>query len=210
MIATATLMPRDPHPDRPRRSPAGPLNLGPKSTQLLAAAGVDSVAELRRRGAVAMYVALKRGASGVSLNMLYALVGALEGIDWKRIKRERKLPLLMQVEDYKRRHPIRGNNTDDELLALRNIGPAMRRDFELLGIRTVAQLARCDADRLYARIQRLTNTRHDPCVGDTFAAAIHQARTGEALPWWAFSRVRKLREAEGGFMPRARRGLRKN
>src|SRR5262249_937794 len=81
----------------------------------------------------------------------------------------------------------------DELLALRNIGPAMRRDFALLGVQTVRQLARCNPERLYARLQALTGQRQDPCVLDTFAAAIHQVRTGEALPWWHFSRVRKRR-----------------
>ena len=79
----------------------------------------------------------------------------------------------------------------DELLALRNIGPAMRRDFALLGIRSVKQLARRQPDKLFARLQALTGLRQDPCVLDTFAAAIHQARTGEALPWWVFSRKRK-------------------
>ena len=79
---------------------------------------------------------------------------------------------------------------------LRNIGKAMLKDFELLGIKSVKQLASCDADKLYARIQKLTNTRHDPCVWDTYAAAIHQAKTGEALPWWEFTKVRKNREAQ--------------
>ena len=37
--------------------------------------------------------------------------------------------------------------------------------------------------------------RQDPCVWDTFAAAIHQARTGEALPWWHFTVERKRRVA---------------
>jgi len=85
--------------------------------------------------------------------------------------------------------------TRDELLELRNIGPAMRRDLSLLGIATVKHLARCRADRLYERLQALTGRRQDPCVLDTFAAAIHQARTGEALPWWHFSRERKRRTA---------------
>jgi nucleotidyltransferase/DNA polymerase involved in DNA repair len=83
----------------------------------------------------------------------------------------------------------------DELSQLRNIGKAMRADFELLGIRTVKQLAKCTADELYERIQNLTRTRHDPCVWDTYAAAIHQAKTGEALPWWEFTKVRKQRQA---------------
>ena len=92
----------------------------------------------------------------------------------------------------------------DELLELRNIGTAMRADFELLGISSVRQLALADADKLYARIQQLTHTRHDPCVWDTYAAAIHQAKTGEALPWWHFTKVRKVRMAQGEFMSRFR------
>jgi len=84
----------------------------------------------------------------------------------------------------------------DELLALRNIGPAMRRDLVLLGIRSVKQLALCRPDRLYERLQHVTGRRQDPCVLDTFAAAVHQARTGEALPWWRFSRER-LRHMAG-------------
>ena len=87
----------------------------------------------------------------------------------------------------------------DELSKLRNIGKAMRSDFELLGIHTVKQLAQCNADELYARIQTLTGARHDPCVWDTYAAAIHQAKTGEALPWWDFTKIRKQRHAQGDF-----------
>ena len=84
----------------------------------------------------------------------------------------------------------------DELLALANIGPAMRRDFTLLGIETVAQLARQNADALYLKLSALTGHRQDPCVWDTFAAAIHQAKTGEARPWWDWTAVRKKRAAE--------------
>lgn len=95
--------------------------------------------------------------------------------------------------------PMREKSTN-ELLQLRNIGEAMAQDFELLGISSIKQLARCNADKLYARIQMLTQTRHDPCVWDTYAAAIHQAKTGEALPWWDFTKVRKGRESNGTFM----------
>ena len=75
----------------------------------------------------------------------------------------------------------------------------MRRDFTLLGIDSVTRLARCDADALYLALQKKTGRRHDPCVWDTFAAAIHQAQTGEALPWWHFTHERKAREAAGTF-----------
>lgn len=176
------------------------LNLGPKSVAALARIGITTPAQLRRAGAVATYVRLKRMQSGISLNMLYALVGATEGLAWQSVKRERKLALVMQVEDFERQHPIRATPAD-ELLTLRNIGPAMRRDFTLLGITSIKQLARRNPDKLYACIQKLTNTRHDPCVWDTYAAAIHQAKTGEALPWWHFTHVRKRREGKGWIGP---------
>jgi hypothetical protein len=92
-----------------------------------------------------------------------------------------------------------------ELSKLRNIGKAMLRDFELLGISSVKDLARCDADHLYERIQSITDTRHDPCVWDTYAAAIHQAKTGEALPWWDFTKIRKERAIANGFLTNGKR-----
>ena len=81
----------------------------------------------------------------------------------------------------------------------------MRRDFALLGIVSVRQLARCRADRLYARLQQLTGQRQDPCVLDTFVAAVHQARTGAALPWWHFSRQRKRAAGRGRPVRKVRR-----
>ena len=81
-------------------------NLGPKSREWLAAIGIRSVEDLRRAGAVPAYVALKRSRAGVSLNALYALVGALEGAHWLDVKRERRLELVMQVEDHEQRHPL--------------------------------------------------------------------------------------------------------
>ena len=86
-----------------------------------------------------------------------------------------------------------------QLSQLRNIGKAMLRDFDVLGITSVAQLAGQDADELYTRISILTGARHDPCVHDTYAAAIHQAKTGEALNWWAFTPLRKERQRLGSF-----------
>ena len=85
----------------------------------------------------------------------------------------------------KTRHP---------LAALRNVGPAMLRDFKMLGITSVDELAACEPDDLYQRLQDKTGQRQDPCVWDVFAATIHQARTGEAFNWWAFTPVRKARQ----------------
>ncbi len=85
------------------------------------------------------------------------------------------------------------------LAELRNIGKAMLLDFEMLGITSVQQLAGQDVDELYVRFCHITASRHDPCVHDTFAAAIHQAKTGEALNWWAFTPLRKARQEAGTF-----------
>jgi nucleotidyltransferase/DNA polymerase involved in DNA repair len=86
-----------------------------------------------------------------------------------------------------------------KLRDLKNIGPAMERDLRRLGIGSVAQLAGQDADDLYARLCALSGNRHDLCVHDVFAAAIHQARTGEAKDWWAFTPARKARQERGEF-----------
>jgi len=203
-----------PQPDQPSQDLelAELRNLGPKSAAMLAVVGIVTVAALRKCGAVTAYVAVKREQSGASLNLLYALVGMLEDCDWKTVQRERKLELMLAVEDYERAHPagsVRPAKKTDELSQLRNIGRAMRADFDLLGIGSVEQLARCDADELYARIQTLTHARHDPCVWDTYAAAIHQARSGEALPWWEFTKQRKQRQAQGTFVKPARTTMHK-
>jgi len=78
-----------------------------------------------------------------------------------------------------------------------SIGPAMLRDFEMLGIRSVAQLAKQNPERMYSKLERLTGQRQDPCVLDTFQAAVAQARNprlpAEKCQWWYWSRVRKAK-----------------
>jgi predicted RecB family nuclease len=82
-----------------------------------------------------------------------------------------------------------------ELEDLVSVGTAMRRDFELLGITTVTELARHDPEALYRELCRKTRTHQDPCVLDTFHAAVAQARDPtlpfEKCQWWYWSRLRK-------------------
>lgn len=85
------------------------------------------------------------------------------------------------------------------LADLRNIGKAALADFAVLGIQTVQYLAEQEPDHLYLALCQKTRQRHDPCVHDVFAAAIHQARTGEAMNWWAFTSDRKVRQQNGTF-----------
>jgi len=79
-------------------------NLGPKSEKMLAQIGVRTVGELRRRGAVRTYHDLRRARVISSLNMLWALAGALEpwpeGRHWREIARgDSRLSLLLALED---------------------------------------------------------------------------------------------------------------
>jgi len=84
-----------------------------------------------------------------------------------------------------------------QLADLISIGPAMLQDFELLEIRSVAQLARQNPQRMYARLNRLSGQRQDPCVLDVFCATVAQARNprlaAEKCQWWYWSRKRKAR-----------------
>jgi len=84
-----------------------------------------------------------------------------------------------------------------KLKDLISIGPAMLRDFELLGIGSVAALARQNPRRMYEKMERATGQRQDPCVLDTFCAAVAQARNprlgAEKCQWWWWSRKRKQR-----------------
>ena len=78
-----------------------------------------------------------------------------------------------------------------------SVGPATVRDFHLLGIRSVQQLARKEPRRLYQELCRLTGTQHDICCLDVFTAAVAQAKNPK-LPlaqcqWWYWSRKRRAR-----------------
>jgi len=79
----------------------------------------------------------------------------------------------------------------NDLLNLMNVGKATLKDLNLLGIKTVEQLKSQSPDLLYSELQRITGKKHDPCVWDVFAAIIHEAKTGEKIPWWHWSKIRK-------------------
>ena len=81
------------------RQPISELpNLGPKSQAALAVAGITTVAQLRRLGSVAAYVKAKQAGANVSLNLLWALEGALTGLPWQVVAREHRTSLLLALE----------------------------------------------------------------------------------------------------------------
>jgi SAM-dependent methyltransferase len=74
--------------------------LGPKSQQMLARAGINSVDQLRALGAVAAYVKARAVNAGTSLNLLWALEGALTGQPWRQVAREERTRLLLALDAY--------------------------------------------------------------------------------------------------------------
>jgi len=85
-----------------------------------------------------------------------------------------------------------------ELKDLVSIGPAMLRDFERLGITSVAQLSRKNPEKLYEKLCQITGQAQDICCLDVFRAAVAQARNRrlplEQCQWWYWSRRRKARD----------------
>jgi len=76
-----------------------------------------------------------------------------------------------------------------------SVGPAMLRDFEILRVRSVAQLARRSPEGLYEKLRRVAPQHQDICCLDVFRAAVAQARDArlpaEQCQWWYWSRRRK-------------------
>ena len=74
-------------------------NLGPRSREMLERAGIDTLERLREAGAVRAYVAVKRAGGRPSLNLLWALEGALTGQRGQDVAREHRTSLLLALED---------------------------------------------------------------------------------------------------------------
>lgn len=83
---------------------------------------------------------------------------------------------------------------DRKLGDLHGIGKAMLGDFEVLGVKSVEDLATRDGLKLYRTLEKKTGTRQDPCVLDVFRCAVAQAKdpqlAREQCNWWWWSRER--------------------
>jgi DNA transformation protein and related proteins len=79
---------------------AAAANLGPKSAQWLVASGIASLAELRRLGSVAAFARVRRQQPKASLNLLWALEGAISGLPWQTVAREHRTSLLLALEQH--------------------------------------------------------------------------------------------------------------
>jgi hypothetical protein len=85
-----------------------------------------------------------------------------------------------------------------KLRDLVSVGPAMLRDFERLGIASVAQLSKRNPEKLCEKLCRVMGKPQDICCLDVFRAAVAQARNPHLPPeqrqWWYWSRRRKARD----------------
>ncbi len=72
-----------------------------------------------------------------------------------------------------------------------NIGPAMVRDFALLGLRKPTDLIGKNPLTLYKKMCKVSGARQDPCVLDTYIAAIDFMNGAPAHPWYFYTTDRK-------------------
>ena len=81
--------------------------------------------------------------------------------------------------------------TVSRLDALPNIGKAIAKDLQLIGIDHPKKLIGEKPFKLYEELCKVTGERHDPCIIDVFMSAVYFMEGGEPLPWWSFTDERK-------------------
>src|SRR3954465_12578132 len=80
-----------------------------------------------------------------------------------------------------------------QLTDMPNIGPKVAAKLRRLGIESMEDLRGNDGEALFERLCAMDGRRHDPCLLDTFVAAVDFADGGPARPWWEYSRERLAR-----------------
>ncbi len=80
-------------------SPVSQLkNLGPRSASWLNAVGIYTLGDLMETGPISAYLKVKQTGSSSSLNLLYALIGAVEDVHWTEVKRTQKHDLVLLLD----------------------------------------------------------------------------------------------------------------
>ncbi len=81
-------------------------NIGPKSAAWLRQTGIRSQEDLESAGALAAFVRVKRAGFKPSLNLLYALEGAILGCHWQEIPDERRSELVLAAGEEVAKLPL--------------------------------------------------------------------------------------------------------
>lgn len=87
--------------------------LGPKSADMLRRAGVETAAQLRSLGSVQAYRLVRSAGIPVSLNLLWALEGALSGAHWQEVARLHKTSLLLALENADAQMPFAAQRDEE-------------------------------------------------------------------------------------------------
>lgn len=74
-----------------------------------------------------------------------------------------------------------------------NVGPRIASDFRCLGLHEPRALVGQDPFALYEMLNARTGVRQDPCVLDTFIAAVRYMEGAPKRPWWHYTAERKRR-----------------
>jgi DNA transformation protein len=82
-------------------------NVGPKSAAWLRQVGVRTQEDLVRLGPVEVFMKVKRAGFRPSLNLLYALAGAIENCHWADLPNEQKAALVQAAESAESANPIK-------------------------------------------------------------------------------------------------------
>lgn len=78
-------------------SPAKIRNIGPKSAAWLRQVGVRSEADIKRLGALEVFMKVRKAGFKPSLNLLYALEGAVQDCHWTALAADCKSELVLAV-----------------------------------------------------------------------------------------------------------------
>lgn len=79
-----------------------------------------------------------------------------------------------------------------KLTDLPNIGKAIAADLESIGIIDPGDLENQNPLNIFNDLKNVMGHRHDPCVYYTLLSVQHFMKTGEAQPWWNFTKQGKI------------------
>jgi predicted GIY-YIG superfamily endonuclease len=104
----------------------------------------------------------------------------------KTMDRRGKLTMIRQ-----RKKPAKEVREIAHLEDIPNIGPSIAADLRQLGITSPGDLPGRDPYAMYDDLCRITGQRHDPCLLDTFIAAVRYMEGEPKKPWWKYTAERK-------------------
>jgi Pathogenicity locus len=78
-----------------------------------------------------------------------------------------------------------------QLEEIPNVGPSIAADLRQLGVTAPAELLGRDPYAIYDDLCRITGQRHDPCLVDTFIAAVRFMAGDPKKPWRKYTTERK-------------------